>query len=411
MTQKSIYIKTNILTPVASDDLCFRRNVYLEVSGSKISQISEDISTEDYIDYSNLVCLPGLIDIHVHLSQFYAIGRYSPDLLKWLNSYIFKAEAESSDYDFAKRIAKDFYESLLAHGTTTSVVYTSLFSSACEAAFEIAEAMGVRSIIGKTMMDVNSPDSLSETTEDSLRNSFELFEKWNFRNDLLEYVFTPRFAPVCSPKLMREVADFAGKNDAYIQSHLSENLNEIKWVKSLFPDLPNYTSVYNYFGLLSPKTIMAHCIHLTEDEIDLLKDTGCKVAHCPDSNFFLKSGIFPFETLCRREIKFGLATDVAAGTNLSMFNTMKMAIYMQKKNLVDPKYAFYISTLGNAELLGKDKLIGSVEAGKEADLSFWSVSDIASKGSDEILSELIFTELGNKASKVWIAGKELYSAN
>ncbi|OQX71819.1 MAG: hypothetical protein B6D62_01395 [Candidatus Cloacimonas sp. 4484_275] len=398
-------IKTNVLSPISPHEAEFRKNVFITINQTKIISISKESANGDFEDFSDCVCIPGLIDTHVHLSQFYVRGKHSSDLLDWLQKYIFQAELKSKDESYARKIAEDFFSATVKAGTTTAVIYTAPFKQACESAFEIAKDFGVRAIIGKTMMDCNSPDFLRESTEKSLKESIELFEKWNKSTPLLEYVFSPRFAPVCSSKLMKSVGEFARKNNAYIQTHLSENPDEIKLVKKLFPQFDSYTEVYEKHGILGEKTILGHVIHISEKELNIIKNTNSKIAHCPDSNFFLKSGAFPYERIKNTGIEMALASDVAAGTSLSMFNVMKMFNYRQDNYVVSPQEAFYYATLGGAKILGKDNIIGSVEIGKEADLTFLKIPDIAEKNKDTLLSELLYLGTEKKIKAVFVAGK------
>ena len=403
----STIIKTNILSPLSQTEAQLRKNVFITFDKTKIISISKETPTRDFSDFSDCVCLPGLIDTHVHLSQFYVCGKHSSNLLEWLQKYIFAAEYKSRDEAFARRIAEDFFTAQINAGTTTSVIYTAPYKRACDLAFEIAADFGVRALIGKTMMDCNSPDFLQEDTKQSLNESFELFEKWNKSTPLLEYVFSPRFAPVCSSDLMKEVGKYAHQNDAFIQTHLSENFDEIEWVKKLFPAFSSYTEVYEKHGILGEKTILGHVIHIDENELEIIKKTGSKIAHCPDSNFFLKSGAFPFEKIKAANIDFALASDVAAGTSLSMFNMMKMCNYRQDDYIVSPAEAFYYATLGGAKVLGKEKIIGSVESGKEADLTFVKIADINEKDKESLLSELLYLGTEREIKAVFAAGKKL----
>ncbi|MBC8384538.1 MAG: guanine deaminase [Candidatus Cloacimonetes bacterium] len=401
-------IKTNIMNPVSPQKSEFHKDIFITLDKSKITAISKQNFNTVFDDYSNFLCLPGFIDTHVHLSQFNVTGRHSTDLLKWLNKYIFAEEYKSKDEIYARKIAHNFFSASLKSGTTTSVIYTAPFRKACDIAFETAKEIGVRAMIGKTMMDCNSPKFLQENTEKSFSESVELFEKWNLKTPLLEYIFSPRFAPVCSSDLLKKVGDFANKNNAFIQTHLSENKNEIDWVKKLFPKCSSYTEVYEKHNILGSKTILGHAIHLVDEEFEILKNTDSKIAHCPDSNFFLKSGIFPMEKMKEKKIDFALASDVAAGTSLSMFNVMKMCIYRQDDYKVFPEEAFYYATLAGAKILGKENVIGSLEVGKEADLIFMEIPGILEKDKSELLAELVY--LGNKmeVKRVFVAGKEIF---
>ncbi len=403
-------IKTNILNPISSLQAEYLKDIFLTIENGKISSISKETKTLDFSDHSDCVCIPGLIDTHVHLSQYYIRGSHSSNLLLWLNTYAFPEELKSKDIEYAEKVARDFFRDSVRKGTTTSVIYTAPFKQACEAAFQIALEIGVRSIIGKTMMDCNSPDFLLEDTEVSFKESVELYEKWNNKTNLLEYIFTPRFALTCSSKLMQMIGDFAKQNNAYIQTHLSENHEEIKTTLKLFPDCDNYTQVYNKFNLLGPKTILGHVIHIDDNELDIIKETDSKIAHCPDSNFFIRSGEFPFERIKNKKISFALASDVAGGTSVSMLNVMKMCNYRQQNYIVSPTEAFYYATLGGAKVLGKEEIIGSIIVGKEADLTFIKIPEIENKEKENILSELVFLGTEREIKATFVAGKPVYQS-
>jgi len=289
------------------------------------------------------------------------------------------------------------------------VIYTAPFKQACDIAFQTADELGFRALIGKTMMDVNSPEYLQEDTDGSLKESIELYEKWNDHSDLLNYIFTPRFAPVCTSRLMKETGRFIKQNNAYLQTHLSENKNEIDWVRELYPASESYTDVYMKHDLLGPRTLLGHSIHLSDSEIELIRQTDSKITHCPDSNFFLKSGVFPLEKIRSAGIGFALASDVGAGTSLSMPNVMKMFNYRQDSYVVSPEEAFYYATLAGAEILGWEERTGSIQPGKEADLVFFKIKDLPAKNSTEILSDLLYLSNEITVKETIIAGKTVYS--
>jgi guanine deaminase len=402
-------IKTNVLNPVDKFQIEYLPEVYLSVEGTKIKSI-ETVMPENipYEDHTDSVCLPGLIDAHTHLSQFYVRGKHSHDLLQWLNDHIFLEELRSSKIEYARKLSEDFFEALFRVGTTTAVIYTAPFYSACDIAFETAKKLGARSLIGMTMMDTNSPRELSQDTDKAIEESIRLCENWHDKNGLLQYIFSPRFAPVCSAKLMREISDYAKSNEIFIQTHLSENLDEIKWVKSLFPDCANYTEVYEKYGLLTDKTLLAHVIHISDEELQLIQNHDSRVIHCPDSNFFLKSGAFLSKKFIDNDMKLALASDVGAGTTLSMFNVMKMSLYRQETDQIIPETAFYYSTLGAALALDKEECIGSIESGKQADFILMPIEDIAHKTGEDILSNLIYLWQEHPISATYIAGKCVY---
>lgn len=398
----------NIIT--ASDDkIQYYKAVYLNIDKSKIVSITKKPENSNYIDKRDCLCLPGFIDIHVHLSQLYIKGKYAPDLLSWLKNYTYPAELMSKDADFARIIAEDFYKTCLEKGTTTTVVYTAPFAEACEIAFETARDLGVRSIIGMTMMDQNTPEYLNQTTSLVLENSIELWNRWHDRGRL-DYIFTPRFALTCSETLLRETGRFIKGKGARLQTHLSENLNEIKSVNSLFPEHGSYTEVYHHYDLLGNRSIMGHGIHLSDTEMDLLKDTDTRIAYCPDSNLFLKSGRIKWQKLIEKGIKVGLASDVGAGTDLFMLNIMKSADYVLDKSWLNPEKSFYIATAGNAEVLGWEDKIGRIEKGKEADLVFVKTpSELAEASKIELLSWLIYLNYEVEIESTWVGGQELYN--
>ncbi|MBW6515528.1 MAG: guanine deaminase [Candidatus Cloacimonetes bacterium] len=403
-----IQIKTNILTPLIDKSILFKQNQYIKIENSRIIDISSEKFSDTYLDYSNAVCLPGLIDLHVHLSQVNVRGKHADGLLQWLDNYIFTEEEKANDPRYAKDIAVQFFANLLSCGTTTAVVYVAPNPSACDIAFQEAQEAGVRVIMGQTLMDRNCPDFLCRDTNRSLEEAITLYHKWNKTTPLLEYIFTPRFAPVCSSKLMKGIGKFASDNKAYIQTHLSENKQELKWVHELFPDSNSYTEVYEKHQLLGEKTLLGHAIHLSDEEMNILTQTKSKITHCPDSNFFLHSGTFHLQKILDHNIDFALGSDVGAGTTLYMPHIMKMFIYRQEEYHITLKEALYYSTLGAAKVLGKEGLLGSIEKGKEADLTFIELPENLNRMPEEILSYLIYLSDPANIFATYIAGQERY---
>ncbi len=400
------YIRCNILNPVSRTEVEYLKDVILTIDNSKINNIQAvtdfDITNKSIIDKRDKLVIPGLIDTHVHLSQWKIRGRYKSDLLDWLSSYTFPEEAKFNDKFYARQVANDFFKNLIKTGTTCASIYVSVSQEATNIAFEEAQRLNYRALIGKVCMDQNSPQDLLEDSQKSFDESVELCQQWD-KKPLLDYIFTPRFAPVCSHNLMSMIGNYAQKNDHYIQTHLSENKNEIALVKKLFPQAKSYTDVYNRANILGPKTIMAHTIHLENSEIALLEKTKTKLAHCPDSNFFLKSGPFPYKKLIDSNLTIGLGSDVAGGTCLDMFYHMKMANYMQMNYSLEVEEAFYLATLGSARVLSKEDIIGSIEIGKSADFLIMNVNP--DQTAQEILSQLIFVEGASAIEEVYINGR------
>ena len=401
-----IYIKCNILNPKSRIKTEFHKNVILTIDDGKVLDISNiaDFLIDDkkIIDKSDKIIIPGLIDTHVHLSQWQIRGRYKSDLLEWLNTYTFPEEEKFYNSEYARFVSKEFFQNLIKSGTTTASIYVTVSQQATNIAFEEAEKLKYRALIGKVCMDQNTPQGLLEDTDTSFEQSLELCQQWDNKG-LLNYVFTPRFAPVCTDKLMKRIGKYANENDKYIQTHLSENKKEIELVKKLFPRAKSYTDVYYQAEILSSKTIMAHAIHLSEEEISLIKKSGTKIAHCPDSNFFLKSGRFPYHKLIDSNLTVGLGSDVAGGTCLDMFYHMKMANYMQLDCSIDVEELFYMATLASAKVLAKETYLGSMEVGKKADFLVLDINP--NQSIQEILSELIFVKGKDAIENVYINGK------
>jgi guanine deaminase len=401
-------IKTNILTFLRDGSLSYQSDCYLTIENDCLASISSECFSDSYLDYSHAVCLPGFIDLHIHLSQINVRGRQAKGLLQWLNDFIFAEEKRAKDPDYATELSSQFFHSLLSSGTTTAVVYVTPDPVACDIAFQKANEMGFRTIMGQTLMDQNCPEFLCRSTEQSLEESINLYNKWNRATPLLEYIFTPRFAPVCSSELMQGIGNFASENQAYIQTHLSENLQEISWVKELFPSSRNYTEVYQKHGLLGEKTLLGHAIHLADQEMAILAETASKITHCPDSNFFLHSGVYPVERILKHGIDFGLGSDVGAGTSLYMPDIMKMFIYRQDTYRLTPADALYYSTLGSAKVLGKEDELGSIEENKSADLIFLQIPKTIEDSAESILSYLVYLSSADDILATYIAGKECY---
>ena len=343
---------------------------YLVISGDTIELLSRadprpEFPAAEFIDLGKKTLLPGFVDTHVHLPQFAIMGVGTGELLDWLNNYTYPEEARFADPEYAAKIATQFFDALVANGTTTAAVYSSVHEKATDIAFSAAQAKGIRAYIGKVMMDQNSPEALTENSQESLAASLRLFDKWDgAAGGRLRYVFTPRYAGSCSMDLMIRVGEMARARHAYVQSHLSENKNEVAWIRQLFPTHDSYAAVYDSAGLLHERSIMAHCIHLSSEEVSLLARTRTNVAFCPYSNRSLRSGTMPYHTLRRSGLNISLATDVAGGPSLSMLEQMREG--MNAAN-ISWNEALYLATLGGAKALGLSERIGSFEAGKDAD--------------------------------------------
>jgi guanine deaminase len=361
-----------VKNPVSAERVDVFDPGYLVVSGASVEAVSSsdprsEMPSAQFVDLGRKVIIPGFVDTHVHLPQFAIMGIGTGELLEWLRNYTFPEEARFADPEYAREISRKFFDSLVANGTTTAVIYSSVHEEATRIAFAAAKAKGIRAFIGKVMMDRNSPDSLLEQTHESIAASQRLFDEWDgAEHGRLRYVFTPRFAGSCSMELMKRVGEIARERNAFVQSHLSENVEEIAWCRSLFPELPSYASVYEAAGILGDRSIMGHCIHLSSDEISLLAHTRTKVAFCPYSNRTLRSGTMPYPKLRDAGLNISLATDVAGGPSLSMLDQMEQAIEAAG---IPESEALYLATLAGAKALGLGEQIGSFGPGKDADFA------------------------------------------
>lgn len=319
--------------------------------------------TPDYL------LMPGFIDSHIHYPQTSVIASYGEQLLDWLNNYTFPAELQFSDPDFAAVAAGEFLKFLLQNGTTTAMVYTSVFAQSTHAFFSAAEKMNLRMIAGKVMMDRHAPAELLDTPASSDSDCRKLIECWH-KVQRLHYALTPRFALTSSPEQLAVTGQLCrAYPDIYLQTHLSENQQEIAWIKSLYPAARDYLDVYDHYGLLGPRSVFGHGLHLSDVEVARLAQTQSGIAFCPTSNLFLGSGLLNMARLERAGISVSLATDVGGGTSFSQLRTLAEAykvLQLQGQSL-HPLKGFYMATLGNARALQLDNCIGNFEQGKEAD--------------------------------------------
>ncbi|QEY64044.1 guanine deaminase [Metapseudomonas lalkuanensis] len=320
-------------------------------------------------EYRDALITPGFIDTHIHFPQTGMIASYGEQLLDWLNTYTFPTEKQFADKAHAADVAGIFIKELLRNGTTTALVFGTVHKESVDAFFEAAQALDLRMIAGKVLMDRNAPDYLTDTAESGYADSKELIERWHGKGRL-HYAVTPRFAPTSTP----EQLELAGKLYAeypglYMHTHLSENRKEIEWVKELFPERKGYLDVYDHYKLIGQRSVFAHGVHLCDDECKRLAETGSAVAFCPTSNLFLGSGLFDLQKLEEHGVRVGLGTDVGAGTSFSQLQSLNEAykvMQLQGKKL-DPFKSLYLATLGGARALYLDDKIGNFQAGKDAD--------------------------------------------
>ena len=346
-------------------------------------ELPEQYKNIKIYDYTGHLIIPGLVDLHLHAPQYQFIGiNMDLELLDWLNTYTFPEEGKYVDIEYAKKAYDIFVNKLKYSATTRAVIFATIHKDATKYLFDKMEESGVVSYIGKVNQDRNSSDGLLETTENSIKDSLDVIE-YSHKLVRTKYIVTPRFVPTCSDELLSELGKIAKNNNLKIQSHLSENLSEISWVKELVPNSKTYGDAYDMFGLLGDnnQSIMAHCVHLDNYDVDLLKQHGTFVAHCPSSNRNLSSGIAPFRKYIDDELNIGLATDVSGGSYISMFRAIEDCITASKMRsvLVDKNNkfvsfteSFYLATIGGGRFFGK---VGSFDKDFEFDALVLDESD------------------------------------
>lgn len=329
------------------------------------------------IDYGDALISAGFVDAHVHYPQTGIIASWGKRLIDWLETYTFPEEMRFDDPDHAAEIAVRYFDLALAHGTTTMCSFATSHSTSVEAFFAEAEYRGLRAVAGRTCMDRNAPAGLCDTPASAADESRTLIERWHGRGRL-GYAITPRFAPTSSPEQLEALgALWAAYPDCLMQTHLSEQTDEVAWVRALFPEARDYLDVYERFGLLGARGLYGHAIHLTYRERDRLRETGAALIHCPTSNTFIGSGLFDLAGLTAAGQRVGLATDTGGGSSFSMLRTMAAAyeIAQLRGASVHPAALYWLATVGSARALHLGDRIGNLAPGMEADLV---VLDLAS---------------------------------
>jgi guanine deaminase len=323
-------------------------------------------------DHDGRLILPGFIDTHIHFPQTQVIASYGAQLLEWLEKYTFPAELKYADPAHAELNARFFLDELARNGTTTAVVYGSVHASAIDVFLAESERRGTLMLAGKTMMDRGAPPDLRDTPASALTDTEALIARWH-RRGRQRVVITPRFAITSSPEQLDVAGGLLAEHpDCLLQTHMSENLAEIETVKRLFPDRRGYLDVYDHHGLLSPRTLLGHCIHLDPGEIARMSETGSVAVFCPTSNLFIGSGLFDHDGLADgpHPVRIGLATDVGGGTSYSMLRTAAEAykVMQLRGQKLAALQAFDLMTRGNASIIGEGDQVGRIEPGFWADL-------------------------------------------
>ena len=323
----------------------------------------------EVISFPGGLIVPGFVDTHIHYPQTDIIAAHGKGLLDWLDTYAYPAELQFDDRPTAEETARFFMDELLRNGTTSALVFCTVHKLSAEALFKEAATRNMRVIAGKVLMDRNGPEALRQPPEAGCEESAGLIRAWHGRGRL-GYALTPRFAPACTSRLL----DLAGRllkehPGVYLHTHLSEDRHEANVVKELFPEAGGYLDVYARHGLLTNRSVFAHCIHLNDSEFAALGRAGASIAFCPTSNLFLGSGLFDLHSAQQHGVATGLGTDVGAGTSFSLFDTMNEAykVCRLRGHAPDAMGLFYLATLGGARALKLEDRIGNLQPGKEAD--------------------------------------------
>jgi len=430
-TQPPFALRARLLSALPDRDFLWLADGVIEVDDAgriRSVRAAADAprAAETAIDLRPLVVMPGLVDTHVHIPQIPAAGLGAGmDLLAWLERYVFPLERDF-DVAAAEVLAPQVYRAMAAAGTTTFSGYAAVWPDSTDACFQAAEQHGIRAIIGNVLMDRVTYDDRTppgEILENAIRASGELCERWHGAADgRLRYAFTPRFAVSCTTDMLRESASLAEHYGATWQTHLSEDAREMATVAEHFPGATDYLDVYDQAGGLGRKALFAHSIHLSEREIGRMVETDSAVAHCPVSNMFIRSGVMPIARFLDEGLRVGLGTDVAGAPELSVITQMRLGFFQHNSSAVvagtnapvpEPLEWLRLGTLGGAEALGLDDVIGSLQPGKEADLIAIDpelgrppTADDC-RDVEEVASRLIFRERADMVRAAWVRGRQL----
>lgn len=360
----------------------------------------------DELDGDGLLLVPGLVDVHVHLPQYRVRGQFQDTLLPWLRESIWPEEARFAEESYRRAVSREFRDGLIAAGTTAAVVYGSPHEESAYSVLEDLAPLAVRG--GDVLMDRNSPGDLVRTTEQALASARGHAARWGGR-----YALTPRFVPTCTSELLAGLGAIAADCEVFVQSHVAENLDEVAWVADLHPEARSYLDVYDAQGLLGPRTILGHGIHLDDADLALLSSTGTWIAHCPTSNVALGSGRMPYGKMVARGVSIALASDVGAGPDLSMLDVMRCFLDVQRDEPgVTPLLALRLATLSGARAMGEGSQRGALEVGRIADVVGLRLPGGPRRGEspDDALSRVLETFAGRwteAIASVWIGGQRV----
>jgi guanine deaminase len=379
-----------------------------------VSSLDEQVKI---VDKRNKILMPGFIDGHVHAVQTRVMASFGTNLLEWLEKYTFPEEAKFSDSDYANQEVEFFFNQLLKNGTTCAAIYSSVHQQSFEAIAETANHLNMRVLAGKTHMDRNAPENLCEKTDFTYESSRSLINKYDSKGRF-NYILTPRFAITSTPRQLEQLMQLKQEFPLIkVQTHISENIEEIESTMKLFPDRKNYLDVYDYYELVGPYTLLGHSIHFNDEEWETVKAKKASLVHCPSSNQFLGSGLFDLQRAWENEIPVALGSDIGGGFSFSMLKTAAIAYQVGVLRGYKPpiEQLFYLLTLGGAIALGLDDKIGNFEKGKEADFILMdpSKSEVLlkrierTKDIKEILFAILFLGDDRVIDEVYLMGNHV----
>ena len=416
-------IKGSFIYSIDKDNIEIKENQYLLIRDGKSEEFYKEIPSRlkniQIEDYGDNIIIPGLIDLHIHAPQYAFRGMgMDMQLLDWLNTYAFKEEGKYRDLEYAKKQYSKFVSDVKNSATTRLSIFATLHKDATIMLMDMLEEAGIKAYVGKVNMDRNSPEFLTEDTLKSKEDTIEWLEDTKDRYKNIKPILTPRFIPSCTDNLMEEIKQINNIYNIPVQSHLSENKSEIEWVAELHPDTKNYAEAYYKYNLFGKnnKTIMAHCVHCPDDELELIKQNNVVVAHCPQSNANLTSGIAPIKNMLSMGINVGLGSDIAAGSSLSIFRAMSDAVQVsklresltgQKNQTLTLTEVFYLGTKGGGKFFGD---VGSFEKGYEFDavvLNDKSFGDNSDFNLKERLERIIYLSDDRNIVAKYVAGNKI----
>lgn len=419
-------IKGDIAFTPSSSRLETLKDGYITVENgiiTSVSKIKPSCDREEFIDCSSKLIVPGFCDLHLHAPQYSYVGLgMDKELLDWLNTYTFPEESKYKDIEYAKTLYRVFADDLLKSSTTRIACFATIHSESTKYLMKILNESGIRGYVGKLTMDRNAPSSLLEgLPQDAINNERDFIESTIDEYENIKPIITPRFTPSCTDDTMKGLGNLAKKYNIRVQSHLSENPSEIELVRELSPNSSCYADTYYLSGLLgdiNKPSIMAHCVYSldSEDEIKLLKECGTFIAHCPQSNINVSSGIAPIREFLDMGLNVGLGSDVAGGANIDIRRAIVDAINVSKLRwrLVDSRKpqlsvieGIYLATKGGGKYFGK---VGSFEVGYEFDAVVFDDTKLLKKidrSIEDRLSRLIYLTIDGCVMQKYVKGRRV----